>query len=249
MTPCSPVCPASQRKTQAHAVHPAEPNHPMRPFWNTEPSRGVQPASMPRIILASTSPRRRRLLAEHGVDAEPIHPGLDDALLWPGHVDGAQWAAALAYLKAASAARNESIVSPEPGEFVLVAADTVVIKDERFIGQPKDAADAERIIRTLQGGEHEVVTGVCLMDPATGRRDIFADRAHVRVGDIGDARIAAYIASGGWAGKAGAYNLAERLAEGWPIEYDGDPTTIMGLPMSILPARLEAFTTALAAGG
>jgi predicted house-cleaning NTP pyrophosphatase (Maf/HAM1 superfamily) len=45
--------------------------------------------------------------------------------------------------------------------------------------------------------------------------------------------------SGQWAGKAGAYNLSERLEAGWPIEYEGDPTTIMGLPMRALMARLE----------
>jgi septum formation protein len=97
------------------------------------------------------------------------------------------------------------------------------------------------IIRLLENGQHEVLTGVALVDPATGRRELFVDRARVRVGAIGGERIGEYIASGGWRGKAGGYNLAERIQEGWPIEYEGDPTTIMGLPMRILPARLEAF--------
>ena len=56
---------------------------------------------------------------------------------------------------------------------------------------------------------------------------------------MGPARIDEYVATGEWSGKAGAYNLSERMAAGWPIEYDGDPTTIMGLPMRALLARLE----------
>ncbi len=245
MTPCCPITDRTDNSSIRPATpgtRPTRPLHPQR--WNTPPAAAVEPLSMPRLILASTSPRRRRLLAEHGLSAEPIHPGLDDALLWPGHVDAAGWAAALAYLKASSATRDPAVSSPRPpapGEAVVIAADTVVVKNGRFIGQPKDAADAEAIIRILENGEHEVVTGVCLLDPATNRRDIFTDSATVAVGRIGDDRIREYVDSGGWKGKAGAYNLAERLADGWPIEYRGDPTTIMGLPMSILPARLEAF--------
>lgn len=250
MTPCCsithlPETPSIRSSSSGfHAHHPR-----LAPNRNTPPAAAVDPLSMPRLILASTSPRRRRLLAEYGLSAEPIHPGLDDALLSPGKVSAAGWAAALAYLKASSATRNPAVSTPRPpapGETVVIAADTVVVKNGRFIGQPRDAADAESIIRTLEGGEHEVVTGVCLLDPATNRRDVFTDRATVAVGRIGDGRIRDYIASGGWKGKAGAYNLAERLAEGWPIEYRGDPTTIMGLPMSILPVRLEAFAASYA---
>jgi predicted house-cleaning NTP pyrophosphatase (Maf/HAM1 superfamily) len=63
----------------------------------------------------------------------------------------------------------------------------------------------------------------------------------VRVGHIPDLEIEWYLASGQWRGKAGAYNLSERLTAGWPIEYDGDPGTIMGLPMRKLTGRLAAF--------
>lgn len=66
---------------------------------------------------------------------------------------------------------------------------------------------------------------------ATDCEILFTDTARVRVGRIPIAEIESYVASGQWRGKAGAYNLAERLAAGWPIEYEGDPATIMGLPM------------------
>jgi len=71
------------------------------------------------------------------------------------------------------------------------------------------------------------------------RRWLVADRAVVRVGPISDEQIEAYVASGEWRGKAGAYNLSERIEAGWPIECLGDPTTVMGLPMRRLPEWLK----------
>jgi septum formation protein len=158
---------------------------------------------------------------------------VDDAELAPGAIRPEQWAAALAYLKARAGA-----AAAHSGPSAVLGADTVCVKEDRFIGQPVDEADARRILRLLEGGEHDVITGVALV--AGPRRQIGADRARVRMGTIGEARLEAYLASGQWRGKAGAYNLSERIAAGWPIEYDGDPTTIMGLPMRLLSRLLAA---------
>lgn len=204
------------------------------------------PVDAPILHLASRSPRRRRLLSEHGIPHGSIVPDVDDSQLAPGRIGPEGWVAALAYFKAAAArpllaAQREGAGKGGGRQGIILGADTVVLKDGRIIGQPRDAEEALDIIRLLENGQHEVLTGVALVDPVTGRRELFVDRARVRVGAIGGERIGEYIASGGWRGKAGGYNLAERIQEGWPIEYEGDPTTIMGLPMRILPARLEAF--------
>lgn len=204
-------------------------------------------AQLPRVFLASQSPRRRKLLDEHGVMHATVSAGVDDGLLMRGGVTPAQWVAALAYFKAAAGRDRLDRADAQPGEVVILGADTVVRKGERLIGQPSDAQDAERIIRTLQNGSHEVLTGVAFVDLASGQRDMWVDKASVRVGDIGDERIADYLRSNGWRGKAGAYNLSERLADGWPIEFDGDPGTIMGLPMQRLVDRLIAFREACTA--
>lgn len=196
---------------------------------------------LPRVLLASQSPRRRRMLTEHGIEHSAIVTGLDDGALIRGGVTPGEWVASLAYFKAAAAHERMSRTEYTPGELIILGADTVVRKGDRVIGQPTDAADAERIIRMLSNGRHEVLTGVAFIDAATGRRDMWVDKANVRVGDIGDERIAAYIASTDWKGKAGAYNLSERLEEGWPIEFEGDPATIMGLPMQRLTTRLLEF--------
>ncbi len=191
------------------------------------------------LVLASRSPRRRQLLSAAGIDHIPVETGIDDAELSRGDVTPSQWAAALAYLTARAGAEA-------PGEggtgasrdYTVLGADTICVKDREIIGQPADAADARRILLLLEDAEHEVITGVALVSPA--RRRIGADRARVRVGRIGRDRLEQFVASGRWRGKAGAYNLAERLDAGWPIEYEGDPTTIMGLPMRLLTRLLSA---------
>ena len=70
-------------------------------------------------------------------------------------------------------------------------------------------------------------------------RLLFADTARVRVGALPDALLEEYLASGLWRGKAGAYNLTERVEAGWPLEWDGDPGTIVGLPIERLRPLLE----------
>lgn len=191
----------------------------------------------PALALASTSPRRRQLLSEAGFVFTAISPGVDDAQLGaPGAgTTPEQWVASLSYLKARAGADRLG------SGFLVIGADTVVVKGDDVIGQPRDAGDARRIIQRLQNGQHRVITGVTLLD-ASGRTT-FVDEAVVRVGDIGEGRLESYVASGGWRGKAGAYNLSERIADGWPISFDGDPGTVMGLPMRrlapILSARLS----------
>jgi septum formation protein len=182
------------------------------------------------IQLASASPRRRELLERAGVPVRVVRSGLDDGVLRAGSVDPVAWTMALAYLKARAGLEGQG------GSGVVLGADTMVVKDSVMIGQPKDAADARRILGILSDGQHTVVTGVAMVWRAEGelQRMVFADVATVRVGVLEPSAVDAYIASGEWRGKAGAYNLMERVEAGWPIEWDGDPGTIMGLPMERL---------------
>ena len=197
------------------------------------------------MLLASQSPRRRDLLDQYGFEHLAIDPGVDDGLLAAGEVGPEQWVASLAYFKAAAGLERMRAQGREEGgpPPVVIGADTICVKDGELIGQPQDAADAARIIRLFENDVHEVLTGVAIVSSVTGRRDLFVDKAVVRVGAIGAKRIEEYVQSGLWKGKAGAYNLSERLEAGWPIEYDGDPTSIMGLPMEALKNHLSRFQT------
>lgn len=200
----------------------------------TDRATGPAEAAGRRFILASRSPRRRLLLEEMGVAFEAAESGIDDGSLEPGACSPRQWVAALAYLKAAAVARSGA----GSGATVL-GADTVCAVDGRLLGQPRDAAEAEAMIRAVEDREHEVLTGVALV--SSENRTFLADVAVVRVGRIGDEAIGEYIASGNWRGKAGGYNLSERLEAGWPIEVTGDPGTVMGLPVRRLAPLLADF--------
>ena len=204
------------------------------------------PSAASPIWLASRSPRRRQLLMEAGIDARIMPPDIDDSRLRHGEVPPEWWVMALAYLKARRVSELLRAADPAARGIVL-GADTVCALGRETLGQPRDAQDARRMLRLMQGREHRTLTGVCLLTMGTASRHqgvkasssiwprlIVFDAAIVRIGELSENQIEMYIASGDWRGKAGAYNLSERIDAGWPINCLGDPTTVMGLPMQRL---------------
>ena len=188
------------------------------------------------IILASRSPRRRQLLEEFGFGAhDATHPGFEDSVLKPSTENPGAWVASLAYLKAWARTRD---LGSAPR--VVIGADTACLMDGQLIGTPTTAGEAEAMIRGFIGREHEVLTGVAVVDCRTDQpvRYIFTDSARVRLGHLSEEQIRSYVASGAWQGKAGGYNYREALAAGWPLSHSGDMTTIMGLPMDRLTVLL-----------
>ncbi|MDP7070650.1 MAG: Maf family protein [Phycisphaerales bacterium] len=191
-----------------------------------------------RLILASRSPRRRELLEAAGWEVIPAEATVDDGELHPGKATPAAWTTALAWLKARSTQRALA----EAGSAVdapIVAGDTVCELDGVIVGQPASGEAAAAMIRLMRGTSHRVWTGLCVI-PRSGRRQMAADHALVTMGSLTDAQVDAYVASGGWQGKAGAYNLADRIEAGWPIHHDGHASTIMGMPLPLLEQLLEA---------
>ncbi|TVQ52064.1 MAG: Maf-like protein [Phycisphaerales bacterium] len=185
------------------------------------------------LILASRSPRRREMLGKAGVQIAVRPADLDDGVLRPGRVSPEQWVTALAWFKARRVAEQAQAVGEQlPG--TIMAADTICAHGDKLLGQPRDRAEARRMIQHLRNAVHRTITGVCFYDPHVPRRVLLVDAATVRMGEISDDAIEAYIQSDQWRGKAGGYNLSERIEAGWPIECEGDPATVMGLPMQRL---------------
>lgn len=202
------------------------------------------PDAMPFVVLASASPRRRSMFEQAGVRHAVLPASVDDGELGhASHVNPAEWVAALAYLKAASSAQlfiADPKLEHKPNTLVI-GADTVCVHNGKVLGQPGDRDEAYAMILSMSDAEHEVLTGIAIVDPITGRREIFIDRSVVRVGTIPEHEIVAYLESEQWRGKAGAYNITERLAAGWPIEFDGDETSIVGIPMTRTLERVRHF--------
>jgi len=195
----------------------------------------------PPLILASQSPRRAQLLRDAGFVFEQRSPPYADPDQPPGHLEGREaesYAVALAEMKAVS--MDEDV---EPGALIL-AADTICVDAEgALVGKPRDREHARAMLRSFIEAEHRVITGVALLRIGADNSllDVFADTAVVRFGAIGDEALDAYLATDDWRGKAGGYNLFDRQAAGWPITVEGDPATVVGLPMGELVPRLKGY--------
>jgi septum formation protein len=179
------------------------------------------------------------MLGEAGIAIELRPAGIDDAELTSGDVAPAHWVIALAYLKARWVA--DQLMAGGTTVGTVLGADTVCVHDGRILGQPAGADEARWMLRSMREAIHDVVTGVCLIGLPDLARVMFADRASVRWRHVSDASIERYMATGEWRGKAGAYNLEDRVNDGWPIECTGDPATVMGLPMRRLEPWLSRF--------
>lgn len=198
-----------------------------------------------RLILASRSPRRLSLLKEAGFDVTQIDPPFADPPepAMHAHLSAEQWAAELALHKARSLFPQQN-QTWQHGSSVVLGADTIVVDaDGNWLGQPADRDAAKRILTALLGRSHRVVTGVALlMTDEQGTiltEATFADAATVTMGTLDSSALSTFLDSQGWRGKAGAYNLFERIDAGWPITFDGDPTTIVGLPMKKITLELR----------
>ena len=186
------------------------------------------------LILGSTSPRRRQLLQDAGWQVLVQPPHVDDGQLEPGNADPSHWTMALAWLKARSVASRKSSMAGVP----IVTADTVCVIDGRVIGQPIDGEDAHAMLTTMRDRSHVVLTGLCVL--FRGHRHLTVDESTVHVGALTDEDLEAYLATDLWRGKAGGYNLSDRIEAGWPLRCEGDPTSVMGLPMIRLTALLQS---------
>ncbi len=179
----------------------------------------------PKLVLASRSPRRRELLARAGYQFE-VHPPsemAEDSL--SGGETPAQLVARLARQKAADVARRI-----ECG--LIVGCDTVAECDGQILGKPVNLPDARRMLETLRGREHRVLSGLCLWEQPAGRVDVRVDVTRLRMDPLGDAEIGEYLRSGAWKGKAGAFGYQDRL--GWVHVMEGSESNVVGLPLELL---------------
>ena len=172
-------------------------------------------------MLASSSPRRARILGELGVSFRVVAPNADESLL-PGE-DGAVAVERLARQKALAVARGETLP--------VLAADTEVVCDGRVLGKPGGAAESIAMLRGLAGRSHEVVTGLCLVSGGRARSGV--ERTSVRFAPMSQAELAWYAATGEPFDKAGGYHVDARGAL-FVEAVAGSPSNVAGLPVRLL---------------
>ena len=171
------------------------------------------------LILASGSPRRRELLSRMGYEFEICAPDVDEHAA--GHARDIVYT--LARRKARAAAAHY-------GRGVVIASDTLVSLDGAPLGKPEDAADAHRMLAALSGREHEVFTGVCVLDVETGRSETRSVRTGVTFRPLSPDEIDAYIATGEPMDKAGAYAI-QGGASHFVESLDGEFENVVGFPV------------------
>lgn len=181
------------------------------------------------LILASASPRRQELLRNAGISFEVLPA---DIVETPLELEGArECAERLAREKALAVARQR------PNDCVL-GADTVVTIDNEILGKPTDAADAKRMLRSLSGRCHQVVTGICLV--VGGEPVVASETTLVTMIEIEDREIADYIATGEPMDKAGAYAI-QGIASRWISRIEGDYSNVVGLPVAMVFGMLRQY--------
>ncbi len=174
-----------------------------------------------RIVLASASPRRARILRELGVAYRVVVSHVDETLQ-PGE-DGAAAVERLARAKALAVAAGESLP--------VLAADTEVLLDGHVLGKPADERAAAAMLRRLAGRTHEVVTGVCLVSGGVARSGV--ERSVVAMAAMSDGERAWYAATGEPLDKAGGYHVDGKGAL-FIETISGSPSNVAGLPVRLL---------------
>ncbi|MDQ4079411.1 MAG: Maf family protein [Gemmatimonadota bacterium] len=183
--------------------------------------------SAPRIVLASSSPRRRELLTMIGVAHEVIPANLDESYL-PGETP-------LVHAERLARSKAEAVLRRVP-EAIVIGADTIVVIDDEILGKPRDEAHAAAMLRQLSGRTHDVLTAVAV---ARGRRvESSVEVVPVTFRVLRDDEIEAYIATREPMDKAGAYGI-QGYGSTIVRRIDGDFFAVMGLSLVRLVTLLD----------
>jgi septum formation protein len=188
------------------------------------------------LVLASASPRRQELLRNAGISFTVQAADINETpLVGETPRDCAE---RLAREKALA------VFKSRPQDYVL-GADTIVVVDDMILGKPCDADDAVRMLRTLSGRTHAVITGVCLVGPvASGQwsvasnTDTASETTLVTFCELSDDEIRSYVATGEPMDKAGAYAI-QGMASRWIPRIEGDYGNVVGLPVALVYRMLR----------
>lgn len=182
-----------------------------------------------RIILASSSPRRKALLQEIGLSFDICHSNIDEDI--KQGESPTKHCLRLAEEKAKQAAKKAKTGW-------IIGADTIVFIDNAILGKPSDKKDAKEMLKLLSGRRHKVVTAFCLLNASTGKTIKRVVESSVNIKNLTDKEIADYINTGEPLDKAGAY-AAQGIGSFMIEKIQGSYTNVVGLPMEELKKTLK----------
>lgn len=200
------------------------------------------------LILASSSPRRRKMLGSLGISFRILSPHIEERSR-PGE-PAADFARRIACEKAEEGRRR---IAEERGRddvpYIVLAADTIVVRDGTVLGKPNTPDGAAEMLRSLSGRRHEVITGLCVLETMNGERTqehAFSVLTGVEFRALHEVEIQGYVRDGEPMDKAGAYGIQGQAA-GMVRALNGSYTNVVGLPLCEVIETLIAIG-ALACG-
>ena len=185
---------------------------------------------MTKFILASASPRRRELLEQLGMKFDIVVAPIDESGIDKG-MSPDLYTGVLSMYKAAAVAKT--LREQGRTQEIIIAADTIVYSNGEILGKPSDKEDAKRILTSLQGKEHEVYSGLCVMRIKDGYSVSRSVKTTVSFKELKEAEIDAYVKTDEPDDKAGAYAIQGK-ASAFIKGISGDYFNVVGLPLSEL---------------
>jgi len=180
-----------------------------------------------KIVLASSSPRRLKLLSDEGFEFRVVHPDIDENRL--DREQPENYVCRLAEAKARAINNGDSLV---------IGADTVVVLDDEFLNKPTSELEARLILEKLSGRTHVVFTGISILCAGCGRVRTDYDSTKVCFNVLTKAAILEYINTGEPLDKAGAYGI-QGMGSFLVKEIDGELDTVIGFPLKLFRKMIE----------
>ncbi len=190
-----------------------------------------------RLILASSSPQRFRLLREAGYEFESIAPGENAECGVCSKETPPELVARLAYQKALDV--RGRLVEQGGHDALIVACDTVAECLGQILGKPRHRAHARQMLELLKSQEHHVYSGLCLWPAGSELAHVQVARTKLRMDPLSESQIEEYLDSGQWEGKAGAFGYQDRA--GWLHIIEGSESNVIGLPLELLADMLASL--------
>ncbi len=184
------------------------------------------------LVLASTSPRRRALLLEHGYRVETVSPEVEESS-HPYFTIGET--------TLLNARKKALAVSRKHPESIVLGADTLVTVDRHILGKPRDHEEAFQMLTRLSGRAHEVFSGVWITRRSTGETRHFVEVTRVHFRSLEPEEIHSYFSRVNPLDKAGAYAAQDDSAK-LIARLEGSLTNVIGLPMEAVNVALEGFS-------
>jgi septum formation protein len=183
------------------------------------------------IILASTSPRRKELLEQIGLEFKAIPAKYDEDLT--GHIDPERVVKTFSFEKAAS-------LKHDYPDALIIGADTIVFIDGTVYGKPSSLEEAKSMLKTLSGRTHTVYTGFTVIDSAHGHSETVVCKTEIELAELTDTNIDTYFEKVPPLDKAGAYAI-QGLGGTFTKSIQGEYTNVVGLPICALTETLRKF--------